>query len=225
MAVAICVASAPNAAQAAPAENLQAQVKSVDIAGVKDTPANKKKAIQISEGLLGSVDPGAYFAGLKETDKALFTAYSMPADTKTEVEIAPLDADALASKKAGVVPDGEFSTMAVGCWGNYAYREVTNAFGGRLYGMRVDGTWCSNGLTVTSAKRTNSVGDTSWVGWSHQGLINSQTGIVTNQARMWVQHRFVYGSNGWVVQTSDICLRLRGYFDARAYQDFACSLY
>ena len=150
----------------------------------------------------------------------------MPATTTTDVQYIPQDALARTSKEAGITPGEQFGTLATGCWASVTSSGAKNAFGAQLYTLRLEAGWCASGSTVTRAYRISSTGQTHWIGWVHQGRIAGSSGIVSNQGRTWVQHRFTYGAGGWNVQTRDSCLRLRGTYYATAWADVnVCGLF
>lgn len=222
---ALAGAAPAHAADSSAPPSLQDQLQHVDTSSVVDSKANEMRAIRISENLLGADDPAHYFADLTEADQAVFVAYSMQAKEAESVDYHPVDATARASEAAGITPNREFSTLATGCWVGSTSRTGKNVFGNDLWRLYLSAGWCASNSTVTSAYRASSTGETYWIGWVHQGRIGGQSGVVSNQGRTWVQHRFTYGIGGWDAQTQDPCLRIRGTGSGTVSADLVCSLY
>ena len=90
----------------------------------------------------------------------MFAAYSMQAEETESVEYETMDATARASEAAGITLNGEFSTLATGCWVGSTSRTGKNVFGNDLWRLYLPAGWCASNSTVTSAYRVSSTGET-----------------------------------------------------------------
>ncbi len=216
---------APLGAQAAETPSLDQQIAATDASSVIDSAANESVALSVSERLLASDDPAAVFSSLTTAEQSAFKAYAVVDRVETKTEYTPADAVARESASVGLLPDETYAPQATGCWVATTYTYGKNVLGNDLWRVQLNGGWCSSGSSVYSSWLDGSWGQTYWIGWTHQGRVGSGSGIVSNQGRTWVQHKFTYGTGGWDIQTQLPCLRVKGASSGSATSDLVCGLY
>lgn len=219
---------APLGAQATeghPGPLVQEEVATAGPTSVAKTHSNESAARSIAERVLASDDPAAYFASLRPTEQSIFKAYVMVDHTVTNFEYRPANTAANASAKKGIVPNRTYSPQATGCWVAVATVDGLNAFGAVMWRVQLNGGWCASGSAVYSAWLDGSWGQTYGLGWTHEGRIGSGSGVVSNQGRTWVQHKFTWGTGGWIIQTQTPCARVKGLGSGSAASDTVCGLY
>ena len=116
-------------------------------------------------------------------------------------------------------------TLASGCWGTYTKATMRSTVGVALWDTFNEGTWCSNGTSVTSASFGRSWSSIAAVGWRDAGQIGSGSGVSSNQARIWSQRKMIFGTGGWDIQTMTPCNRLNGSASGGASFSESCSIY
>ncbi len=173
------------------------------------------------------------FESLPAEDQAAFTDYYLPVSEKVSVTVTPLDASSAAALDEGTVSSEYASTEAAqtavaaakGCYGGYVKRTAYSAVNIALYDIYTEGSWCSNGSSVTSASFSRSWSTIGVIGWRDAGQIGKGSGVVSGQARIWAQRKMIFGAGGWDVQTYQPCLRLNGNASGGKTASTICSIY
>lgn len=170
---------------------------------------------QIVSKVLASSNPKESYEQLSSSEKAAFDRRMLPKSVTVDRTVSP----------TGGNPDGEVGIQSGGCWRSEARGSARAAAGNTLYTYWVAGTWCISNGRVTSARVDYTGGETSTPGWRYEGERARGSGISSNIGRMWARHRFVLGSGGWDVQTTENCIRLNGYANHTAGSDLRCSIF
>ena len=153
----------------------------------------------------------AYLDTLTPRQRAEFVATKLPATiVETTGPQHPVDAAARAAAAAATLTGARVSPLATGCWTARTSGSAKAALGNTLYTYFHVGGWCASGSIVTSAWVADAGGETSTPGWSYVGVINRNSGVVSNEGRSYSQTKFVLGSGGWIIQSPTPCLRISG---------------
>lgn len=167
-----------------------------------------------------------YLDSLPESERQAFTETRLPATTTLEV-LDPIPADAEARRTARMHDDRaeDVGFLATGCWTQRVNGSAQAAAGNTLYTFYTVGYWCSSGSTITAASLADAGGETSTPGWRYEGVTASDSGITQNEGRSYASHKFVLGSYGIDIQTSNECLRHRGFTDGTGVGEYVCGIY
>jgi len=111
-----------------------------------------------------------------------------------------------------------------GCWSQRWSWAPKAAAGNTLYTYYHVGHWCSSGSSVTSARVSDSGGETSTPGWSYKGVVASGSRVVSNEGRSYTKHKFVLSVAGITLQTSTPCARVRGKSNGTSTADGTCGV-
>ncbi|GAA3731659.1 hypothetical protein HDA32_000477 [Spinactinospora alkalitolerans] len=199
-----------------------ASVGAAGAASADEGPAGK----EVAESVFESNDPEATYEGLSDAERAAFDSYVLPAEQDVQTEVVePQNDVARQIEESGGAPETLNDASVAGCWVGRADGSAQAAAGNTLYTFYVEGSWCSNGVTVTSASYDRAGGETSTPGWRYEGVNDFASGVSAgNQGVAWAQHSFVLGAGGWDIQHPLECIRLRGAANGNAYADYTCSV-
>lgn len=219
---------AVQAASEAPSSTAESILRGVDISGVQDSASNHALAVSLSRRLAESADPVAMLKSIPQTELKTLAAYMLPASTVTTRAIRA----ATASETPKAIPTEStigVSPLSLNCWVANSYMYTQNSFSNNLFSTQLQARWCSNGTstasTVSAASLVNSWGQTYWVGWSHVGRIGTASGVIGNSARTYVQHKFTFGTGGWILYESTPCHRNVGFGNGSSVQQSICGIY
>lgn len=186
-----------------------------EVSGRQTAPA------EALERVLAEVEAGTPYHALSPRERGVLDAHVLVAREGVErVELRPATSGATATG----ADDGESPGLLSICViGRVVYSALASA-GNTLYTYFVEGTWCSDGVTVETATHEWSGGEASGPGWTYHGVLASGGGVRANEGRAWSGHRFTLDIAGFTVQTEEPCVRMRGSADGTLGHDGVCGL-
>jgi hypothetical protein len=203
--VAVTLAVLPTAPPRAATATADAVLASIDVKNIALTSRSLDRAATVIQELDNAPDPRLAFLELSASDRALFKATALVESVEFEAAAEP-------------------SRSARGCWSVPGGMTGKSAAGLKLYSVSHFHQACTSGSKVTSASYKSSAGQAHALGWQHKGRLGRATGVVRNQARQYVQHRFTFSLGGWVVQDVSPCSRSAATASGNVIPSSACNI-
>ncbi|WP_143757318.1 hypothetical protein [Clavibacter michiganensis] len=209
---------AGNAASAAPAS----------VGKSNEAVPIENEATALYREMSSDADPKQVYAEFTDEERAVFDGYFLPSSFGSEFVLSRAD-----SSGNPVGPSRTFSSegaamkqvaAASGCWVGTSKYTAYAALGNAVWDTWTEGSWCGNGSSATSASTSRTWATIAAVGWRDGGTVAKGAGVAGGEARMWGQHRLVFGTGGWDVQTQQPCNRLNGKGNGVVYQTWSCSI-
>jgi len=143
-------------------------------------PPSGDDADLIAIGTSGDIEA---YQGLTAAEQERYAELSQVADIEVVDELIPGSEKTVTMSKPG------FGTLAIVCRNYTRTWTSSNSTGNQLYSYWLQLQVCGNN-SLSSYAVLSQGGNTSWVGWTYEGIVGSSSGIVSGEAHSYAQYHF-----------------------------------
>lgn len=193
----------------------------------------RRAAESVFDSINRSSDPESAYKALTGTAREAFDRYYQPAGEVTTVTLVALDADGESADVARsnartfdsfASAEAAIQRAGAGCYAGNGRTTVVNGFGVGLFDTWVEGKWCGNGVSTSSATFLRSWATVGVVGWRDAGQKDKGAGVNRGVGRIFAQRHFVFGAGGVDITHNYPCARIVA-IDSGSHIDTGCSIY